>query len=251
MCNQADLVFAREKLSYDSLMALEAIDTHRIHLAPDIGFQFRPAPEEEASEILACHCLREDGEPVVALTPNMRIYERQEGKGRRNAYVHVFADIVQWFQHELGARVVLIPHEIWGDRPDDVRLCQFLLQEAPYADRICMLSSGTTAAQIKAIIGQADFLVASRYHSLVAAFSMRVPVAVVGWSHKYDELMETAQLRDWCADPVRRDSEGVLHMIRRAWDRRDEIRASLQAALPKLEDQSRRSLQMMVEQILE
>ncbi len=249
LCNDADLVFAREQSSYDSLMNLKGIHDENICLAPDIAFQFRPASLERAVEILDQKGLQRDAAPTVCVTPNIRIYERVEGRGIENAYVAILQRIVGWFQNTLDAQIVLIPHETWRDRPDDSLLCNLIAERAPHPQRVCEFSGQEKAAEIKAVISQSDFLVASRYHSLVAAFSTATPVAVIGWSHKYDYLMAAAKLENWCADLTRRTSEDIVAMTQDAWERRAEIASSFKEALPELEQKSRRCLQMMIEQV--
>ena len=75
---------------------------------------------------------------------------------------------------------------------------------------------------------------------------MRTPVAVIGWSHKYDELMELAGLRDWALDPARRPATAAHELVFDAWNRRDEIRATLCKHVPALEDSSKGALERMV-----
>lgn len=249
LCNDADLVFAREQSSYDSLRNLKGIHDEKICLAPDIAFQFKPACPERAVEILDQKGLQRDTAPIVCITPNIRIYERLEGCGTQNGYVAILERIVGWFQNTLGAQIVLIPHETWSDRPDDRVLCNLIAERAPHPERVCEFSGQETAAEIKAVISQSDFLVASRYHSLVAGFSTATPVAVIGWSHKYDYLMAAAKLENWCADPTRGTSEDVVAMTGDAWEHRAEIASSFKAALPALEEKSRRCLQMMIERV--
>ena len=43
---------------------------------------------------------------------------------------------------------------------------------------------------LKSIIGNCSFTVGSRYHGLISALSQNVPSVAVGWSHKYQSLLE-------------------------------------------------------------
>jgi polysaccharide pyruvyl transferase WcaK-like protein len=106
-----------------------------------------------------------------------------------------------------------------------------------HPDRVAMLSGNESARQMKAVIGISDFLIASRYHSLVAAFSMRTPVAVIGWSHKYDELMQLVGLADFIVDPVRKyeNDDQLIEIVTKAYKQRDIIAAKLVEKVPKIE----------------
>ena len=104
------------------------------------------------------------------------------------------------------------------------------------SNRIGILNEDESAANVKAVIGKSDFLVASRYHSLVAALSMRTPVGVIGWSHKYDELMQDIGLSDYITEVKSNDSsESVLETIKRTYSDRDIIKTKIEEAMPQIE----------------
>lgn len=46
-----------------------------------------------------------------------------------------------------------------------------------------------TAQELKHLISILDFVVVSRFHAMVAALSVATPTVVIGWSHKYKEVM--------------------------------------------------------------
>jgi polysaccharide pyruvyl transferase WcaK-like protein len=79
-------------------------------------------------------------------------------------------------------------------------------------------------------------LVASRYHSLVAALSMGTPVSVIGWSHKYDELMQSVQLSEYIVDPVRKgEFDNTLKVIQNAYRNRIDISEKIKKNVPEIE----------------
>ena len=46
------------------------------------------------------------------------------------------------------------------------------------------------AQQVRAVISRADILITSRFHGMVSGLACSVPTLVVGWSHKYKEVMD-------------------------------------------------------------
>jgi colanic acid/amylovoran biosynthesis protein len=245
----ADVVFARERQSLEYLADLPGVDVGRVVLAPDIAFQFRSDPPEAGQMLLAGHGLPPGRRPLVGITPNMRIVERTHGKAGDNVYFRSLVEISRFFLDETDCGLVLIPHEHTPGRANDPELCASLAASLDAPDRVISLTGQESAASIKSLIGQLEFLVASRYHSLVAAISMRTPVAVIGWSHKYDELMQRAGLAEWIVDPARRPDVTAQEVVLAAWQDRDRIRASMLRHVPELEQASRSAVERMLDEL--
>lgn len=254
MLRHADLLCARDQISYDHLTRLRCVDPDRCLLAPDIAFLFSPSTPDRARELLADAgqaASHETTQPLIAFTPNMRILERCPGRHEQNSYFAQLLDAIRFFRREFNARILLIPHEDTVNKPNDPQLCRDLAERFPDDSHVAVLPASLSAADVKAVIGLADLLVASRYHSLIAALSLRVPAVVIGWSHKYDILMHEVTLDQWVADPVRRSetTTDTLDIIRNAWQQRDAIRQTLADRVPTLEQNARRALDAMLDVI--
>lgn len=250
LVRMADLVFARERDSLEYLMDLPGIDRDRIHLSPDIAFQFHGAPVVAGRELLRDYGIAGADRLLIGITPNMRIVERTPGRGQENSYFRSLVAISRWFLANTDATLVLIPHESSPGRANDPELSAMVADALGEPRRVVALGAGHSAAEVKAVIASLEFLVASRYHSLVAALSCRTPVGVIGWSHKYDDLMNAAGLADWVSDPARRaDADPQAAMVH-AWQSRDQIRAALVANVPRLEAGSRRAIDLMLDALV-
>lgn len=245
----SDLVFAREVESLQYLRDLPQYDENKVALAPDIAFAFRAAPRAEAVELLAELGHGHGSRPLIGISPNMRIVERTPGNGPANDYYRSLLEVARELLASTDATLVLIPHEDTPGRANDPELCMMMAADLQAGGRVILAPRRDTAARVKALIGCLDLLVASRYHSLVAAMSMRVPVAVIGWSHKYDELMQAAGLHSWVVDPARRPGASAVDVAMRAWGLRQEIREALEVSVPQLEDGARRALGRMCDVI--
>ena len=57
-----------------------------------------------------------------------------------------------------------------------------------------------TAEELREHIGRCRFLVASRFHSMIAGLERGVPVMLIGWSHKYKEVLDMFELGEYAAD---------------------------------------------------
>jgi colanic acid/amylovoran biosynthesis protein len=238
MLKKASLICAREKVSRQYLIDAGCANTSQVLHSYDIAFLFNVHEAgKTAQEILSSIGLKSHAKPFVTLTPNMRIYERVEGENAENRYIQNLIKIIHYFLDQTDHNIILVSHEASLNRRNDPELCVLLKKMAGNPDRVAMLTGNETAGQVKSIIGLSEFLVASRYHSLVAALSMRTPVAVIGWSHKYDELMQTVGLSDYIVDPVRKtENRDALEMIKKAYRQRQEIAHQLNEKLPLIEN---------------
>ena len=66
--------------------------------------------------------------------------------------------------------------------------------------KVNMISSNLNALELEDIIKQADFLIASRYHSIVHAYKNGVPAIIIGWALKYRELAQNFGQQDYFFD---------------------------------------------------
>lgn len=56
-------------------------------------------------------------------------------------------------------------------------------------ENITIISDELSAGELRALIGRCQILVASRFHAIISAMSMGIPTLVIGWSHKYSEVL--------------------------------------------------------------
>jgi len=241
-CPKANVIYARDQQSYDYLTATLGALSAEIRMAPDIAFRFKAAQSQVGCSLLSKLGVDVGGRAIVGLAPNMRVYERVIESGSENAYLKVMIDIAEYCIEELGAAVVLIPHEIassGGNDVDDRFLCNAV--EAAVESRgkkpIAAMVEDYSAEVIKSVIGHLDLLVGSRYHSLVAALSSRVPAVALGWSHKYVELMRLVALEDYVVDYPKLNKTIVLEKVSDAWAKRKAHKAFLKSCLPAIESE--------------
>lgn len=94
-----------------------------------------------------------------------------------------------------------------------------------------------TAEELREHIGRCRFLVASRFHSMIAGLERGVPVMLVGWSHKYKEVLDQFELGEYAADFSSLSLDGLMasfdrlradeELIREKWAKHiDAVRES-------------------------
>jgi polysaccharide pyruvyl transferase WcaK-like protein len=98
-----------------------------------------------------------------------------------------------------------------------------------YTDRVSLLDvKNITSSELKNKIARCEFIVASRYHSCVAALSAGVPLLVVGWHHKYDELLNYYDQKEWIISSDNCKSIDLSSKFDKLVQSKDEVMAKIQ-----------------------
>ena len=239
------LAFARDKESHAHLAALAGVDPAKVARAADIAFQFRGAPPEEGAEALRAAGIDVSERPLVGLGASFRVYELAEERGKADEYVARLAALARHVAEVKGASVAIVPHALIGR--DDVLVARRVMERLNGLPNVAAITQDCPAALLKSIIGHCALLVTSRFHSIVAALSQRVPVVAVGWSHKYAGIMRDAGLGEYALSFDATDRDALLALVDRAWDRRDALAARLEETVPPMEASSAQALERTAE----
>jgi len=205
---------------------------------PDIVFAFRGGSAEQGRELLRLMgCALE--RPIVGVAPNQQVYRRTPGTGAGNAYLQALVTLVHHCLDTHDVDVVLQANEIDpGDRSlDDRHLCAIVAAAVARSDRCFFSEQALTAPQTAALVGRFDYLVGSRFHSLVFALSQGVPCMTISWSHKYRELLRTFGLADDVEEFGGLDGEVLMTSFERGWATREQARPSIRETADGLADQ--------------
>ena len=103
------------------------------------------------------------------------------------------------------------------------------------------------AEELRAYIGQCELVIASRFHAMVFALSQKVPVMLVGWSHKYREVMEQFGLGEYAADYKQLNVQLLCSSFANLEAHQEEIKEKIEAHLPDVKSSSRQNIQYIAE----
>jgi len=95
---------------------------------------------------------------------------------------------------------------------------------------------------IKALMGETDLVVASRFHGMVTALDLGLPVLAIGWGHKYRELLAHFGLESWSLDFVETDAVGLEQKTHALLDGGEAIRKTILDRLPEIKRLAERQL---------
>lgn len=186
-----DGICARGPTTSEHLVNLGVIDAIE---AADLAFlmDVPPAAEETADRLLV-----DVNTPFVAVAPSsvVRRYCTRHGIDYTALMKH-FIDR----QIEKGLQVVLLSHSFKDtadeSRMNDAPLCREIHARLVDPSHCVLIDNSQPPSVLRAMIGRSHVLVTSRFHAMVSGLSTSTPVVVIGWSHKYTEVMGTFGLAD-------------------------------------------------------
>jgi polysaccharide pyruvyl transferase WcaK-like protein len=181
---ESDFCVFREKHSRES-MAQVCRDPAMLIVGPDPAFAMRPAEPQAAREVLEAHDLyrraRQDGRPVVAVTAleKGRVYAGfrpdLQGQAKQQAHAKYLAAILDPLVERHRAFILLLPHSLEQDSSDVVAARHVVQQMKSRPEDSLILEQDCGPRLLKSIIGQCDFLVGERTHSLIGSVSVGTP----------------------------------------------------------------------------
>jgi polysaccharide pyruvyl transferase WcaK-like protein len=230
------LAFARDRRSMEYLTQVRS-NLANTEYGEDIVFAFRGA--DGAKPHLRQIAGRPGDRRLVAIAPNMRAYERANGAHEGNEYVRTLVAVARYCVDAQHNDVLLLPAECKPSSggPDDRDLCAIVQGAVGRPGNCRAIQTALSASEMRAIIGECEYVLASRFHVLVFALSQGVPCTALGWSHKYAELMSAFHAQAHCADVDTMDADAAVELYKSGWDsrvaRREvalEVAGSLEAA---------------------
>ncbi|MFO7792177.1 MAG: Coenzyme F420 hydrogenase/dehydrogenase, beta subunit C-terminal domain [Candidatus Saliniplasma sp.] len=116
----------------------------------------------------------------VGIVPNSQIMKRGEPEQIYSIYEAMIQELLQ------SKKVVYILRH----SHEDFEICRNIKGSFSDNDDVRFIAAELNAVELEDIITELDFIIGSRYHSIIHAYKNRIPALVLGWAVKYKELME-------------------------------------------------------------
>lgn len=177
----------------------------------------------------------DDGRPLAVVVPSQVVVGRTDDGGER--YVSTLVALVDHLARD--HEVVVMAHSARPGRPagrlNDIPLCEQIVARVAVPER-CRLVAEGTPRQLRALLGEARLVVTSRFHAMISALATGTPVFVVGWSHKYREVLREFDLEALAVDHRDITTAELLAGVDEALARVGSIRAAIAAHLDRVRD---------------
>jgi polysaccharide pyruvyl transferase WcaK-like protein len=166
----ADLVFARDKISYDYLVEVVGKRSN-LRMAPDFTNLVKGIIPDKFNR----------GANRFCIIPNYRMVDKTNMEDSE-AYLPFIIEVTR-YAYEKGQMPFILVHE----SRNDLRLAEKIRDSVSEDIQIIEESH---PLKIKGILGEASGVFGSRFHGLVSALSQGTPALAIGWSHKYQMLFQ-------------------------------------------------------------
>jgi len=116
----------------------------------------------------------------VGIIPNNKISVRI----KEEEFLDLYSTIINCLIKS-GKIVYILTHS-----SEDFIICEIIKNLFIGNEKVIFLNEDYNVFELENIIKQFDFVIASRYHSIVNSYRLKIPSFVIGWAFKYKELMD-------------------------------------------------------------
>jgi polysaccharide pyruvyl transferase WcaK-like protein len=250
-------VWARGERTYQHLKE-SGFDGLDFALADDIAFNHKPeyALSNEASPALE-HLFAQLAEArgkagvrgVIGVCPSsvLAVQSRKQAGNYEQMLSGLVGNLAQQ-----GFLVVLFPNAtraLYGEaeRNNDLPVIRRMLDDLPHGSvPPVVFDLDVNATDIKRIIAETEVVLVSRFHAMVGALSLAVPAAVLGWSHKYAEVMARFGQEGCVMDYKDLGSAELGGQVASVFERRAEIREAIMRNLPTVKAAAARPIDSLL-----
>ncbi len=233
-------IFTRGDLTHAYLQELLGSNLN-YERADDIAFLFKPeyclslTDQVIKKKLEKLKRLRINGKLVVGVCPSIVVAKHAHTNGWD--YVQSIVHLINELVHK-GYVVALYPNATRSEdmnktHNNDLPLLNDIWNKLPSEtkDKVLKFSGSLNAAGIHQIINSCDTHLVSRFHAMVAALSSGIPVLVIGWSHKYLEVMRRFGQADMVIDYSKSGHSSILMLLDRLIDNRQKISETIENSL--------------------
>ena len=234
---------ARTREHLDSLGGVNAVDV------ADLAFSL---DEAAGLPIEVSSALGSIDSNFIVVMPSAVVRGIFEAKG--GDYVTAMASLVSEIRNKTGRSVVIAPHSYRAGLPEgrmnDGPVCREVASACAGDIQVLGLDADLTAGELRHLVALSSVLVTSRFHAMISGLATSTPTVVVGWSHKYKEVLDDFGLSSLGLDSsaLNNPSE-IADVVARVLSTRDELSQQISAGLPAVKIRSLRNFSAIAEAV--
>ncbi|MGB7341141.1 MAG: polysaccharide pyruvyl transferase family protein [Phototrophicaceae bacterium] len=246
LCHQ---IYARGIITASYLENLHLKPTLWKHV-PDVAFLYQSSftlsnenNDKVAQDVSKLTSLKAQGTPIIVLSPSSVVFEQMAKQGKD--YIAVFLRLISSLSPSY--HYLVVPNATRENseklRNNDLIIIDMLRlraeRELPYAtrNRIQPILYDLNTASSRELLEYGDVMVTSRFHGMISALSLALPTCVIGWSHKYEEILAEFGMEKFAIDYKDVD-ENLAKTVENLLQYADDWQQKIKDCLPKVKAQS-------------
>ncbi|MGN0687425.1 MAG: polysaccharide pyruvyl transferase family protein [Oscillospiraceae bacterium] len=231
------LICARGRITQENLASIGI--TENVRLCADGAFSM-PDSEYRAEQVQKlCEGDSFYNDNVVALSVSSVVQGKCEKMGVD--YKGCMVQFADWL-NEQGYNVLLIANAAreGSEKPrnNDLIICTDVYNSVKNKDMIRWYPREMAPEEIRELIARSRCLVASRFHAMIGALEKCTPVLLIGWSHKYKEVLDMFGLGEYAVDFSALELGALKEKFLAFIGENDAIRAKIAENLPAVLESS-------------
>jgi colanic acid/amylovoran biosynthesis protein len=249
-------IFARGESTKQNVQALN-LPENILNSAADVAFLHKNTYSlskenchELSSLVQRLRELKEKGKTVIGLCPSSVIASKSQ-KEKWN-YVELLYNIIRILS-EKGFAVLLFPNATReksrklrnNDLPVIEKTARYLAAFDEYPTNLLVVTRDINTEGIKTLLAYCEVNVVSRFHAMIYSLVLEKPVVVMGWGHKYQEVMDQFELGNLVFDYKNKSTELLADKVLATLERKEEIKGNITKNLPKVLKNSERQFSFL------
>ena len=220
------LIFAREKEGYDFLtrnynlknvkMENDIVLINKNILKNNI---YKSIPESKIVDI-------KKDDRNVGIVPNIKNFIH----GNQDEVIKLYKDIIGSLLNK-GIKVYIVRHSV-----QDLKACRILKELFSDNGKVVLLEDDFDSFQFNQLVENFDFLIASRYHSIIHSYKNFVPCIAIGWATKYHELLSKFEQQKYIFDVRKKiDSKKIIKALSNMIENHEDESKTIKEHLNKIQ----------------
>lgn len=223
--NHTDLIIVRENISLRVLNSI-GIDNKIIKKSVDAGFLFKSNLNFNIEKELLMNN-KDRKKPIVGITVRNWL-----DKNKQKNYENEIAKFCDHIISNYFMNIVFIPQvtsEYHND--DDRKVGQRIIEKMQSKQNVWNLSKNYNHYEIKALYSKLDYLIGTRFHSVIFSLTSHVPAIGIEYEHKTKGIMQDLNLQEWVIKIEDVDSKKLIKIFKKLISKKTDYLKTLTSSL--------------------
>lgn len=229
---------------------LDELKLSNVTKGADYAFTLNLTPEEIASAGSKFKVPFGKDDVIVGVSPSVVMKKKVDASG--GDYQKRIVNFINYLTDN-GYKVMLVPHSVRLNTDkthnNDLPLCNEIYQTIKSQKDCMFLDKELSSQELRFWIGECNIFVASRFHAMISSLAMSVPTLVIGWSHKYREVLGMFDLEEWAFGQDKLSDEYLAQRFEDLVKDQTAVHAKLSQHLPDVNKLSAHQTDLIVDVI--